>query len=271
MPHFRRITGGLHRFKLKGAWVTVKPAAIIECTAEDLGSNIDQYAEVTKKETTGTPLEQATRRFEILFRPKSIWFNEVRPAGTVLWQAPPKDLRGLKRCLWAKTTEDLDNDGVPGELRQAKSALMEEWKEYRHFCKNDPLGRLDRHNPEGEYLERIAEAQAHVNLIEAEIAEIERRIAAAEEPLGQIKEDQTTRLRFKGRYKCNMDRKIIECDGREVIQDKDDKPVFADNGESVTKYLDRCKEHQTKAAKAKQTQRDAERAAEKRKELAVAD
>lgn len=263
MPHYRRITGGLHRFRLNGKWVTVKPAEIIECTAEDLGRSIDQYAEVTKKETSGTPLERATRRFEILNRPKSIWFNETKPAGTVLWQAPPKDLPSLKRCLWAKTTEEFDASGVPGELRQAKSVLMEAWQDFRHFCKNDPLGRLDPHSPEDEHLERIAKAQARVNLIEEEVHEIERRIAAATEPLEQVKEDEAFRLRWLGRYKCSVDHKIISCDGRKVIQDAEDKPVFADNGDDVAEYLQKCKEHLSEQAKAKQARRDAERAAEK--------
>lgn len=264
MATFRRIAGGTHRFKLNGNWVSVKPASIISCTADDLGNSIEQYEEVTEKETTGTLLEQATRRFEILYRPKSIWFNEEKPVGTVLWQATPKDLRGLQRCLWAKTTEELDKSGEPGELRRAKSILMAAWQDYRKACADDPFGRLDRLNPpEGDYLEKIAEAQARVNLIEDEIREIERRIAATEEPLEQKKEDQAARLRFKGRYRCNEDRKVIECDGREVRQDEGDKPVFVDTGESVAEYLEQCKVHLKEAAKAIQAKRDAERAADK--------
>jgi hypothetical protein len=256
---FRRIAGGLHRFQLNGKSVSVKTGGIIECNPEDLGRRINQYEKVSARDAAKTPLEAETQRVEFILRKKSIWLNDVRPDNTMIWIRPPTDLKGLEHCLWQKTRE-IDSENIPGELPIAKSDLRHLWHEWRYRCKQDPLGRLDPHQPMDKHLEQIAEKQASINIIEQEIEEIKRRILAAEVPIDAIKEDQIARLRFKGRTRCDKDYKMNWCDGRAVVQGEDDKPVFADDGKSVADYMDECKAHQQQAASKKAKRR---RSAEK--------
>lgn len=254
MSEFRRIAGGVHRFKLNGKMVSVKPGEIIDCTAEDLGTRIDQYEKVSVSNSNKSPLLREIERLEFLFRGKSIWLNEpVRPDNTTMWRIPPKDLQGLQNCLLTKN-KDMGADGISGELPIMKSQLREFWRQWNLKVVQDPLGRLDPHQPKDQYLERIAQAQAQVNILELEIKEIERRIKAVGVPHDAVKEDQTARLRFKGHSRCNKDHKMIWCDGRAVKYDKDDKPVFADDGKSVASYLEECKEYQLKQSERKKAE-----------------
>lgn len=228
-----------------------------------------EEAEKLAKELTAGGAKKAwqieAERITARLRLKSPWLTPPKPGGhpgnlTYL----PNDLPGLRQELATKQSEAFNPEGqAVGEKAAAKARLKAAWAAWKYQVEIDPLGRHELNDPQdGQHVEAIGLAAARLAVLEEEIVEIKARLKAATKTEAAEATDEASRLRWMGRYKCSMDRKIISCDGRAVIYE-DNKPLFADNRESVTSYLEQCQNHQREQAKAKQARRDAERAAEK--------
>lgn len=229
---FRKKAGtGLHKFKLNGKTITARSGSIVDCEPENLGSSIDQYEILSgKKENSASLLEKEVMRQEYLIKAKSQWLNDAIEDKNNP-NPIPTTLDGLKLSLVAKESE----------LGFIKDVLDKAWEEWEIECEKDPLSKLDPKQPQDSHLEKIARLKALVTVTSAEVNEIKNRIKTAVIPVEKHHEEDIRRKRWRGVYKCNEDREIIICDGREVILNDKNQPVFKDTGESVKDYLEECK------------------------------
>lgn len=221
-------------------------------------------AKLAAGETTLKAWEIEAQRLEPAIRAKSVWLSPPKPGGHPgNIKFFPNDLPGLKQVLKLKQSQEFNTEGqAVGELAQAKLALKAAWERWRYECELDSMGRLDVNDPQGEFAEATGYASAALSVLEAEIAEIKRRIKAASTKATTEADDRASRLKF-----CGISRMrngvMAEMDGRAVVYPAGSrKPQFADDGMPLEQYLELLKEHQAN----KQKRRDEERRAEKLKE-----
>lgn len=217
--------------------------------------------------TEQTPLERETARLEAILREKNEWLSGPQKSGNTLvkYNTIPADAEGLRRIYELKKSEDFEEgDGFAiavGEMGMRKLVLKRAWEGWQRQVEIDPMQSLTLNSPQDDHFHQIADAQARLNILQAEIKEIGKRYkAAAKEKVVQA-DDRAARLRFRGIQKMQNHR-IAECDGRPVIYDENGKnPCFKDDGQLIADYMVEVKKYRVSRNAARTARAKAERKA----------
>ncbi len=197
----------------------------------------DEEAKMGKSE-----LKRMAYKFQEEHRLTSIWLNPDYKPNLGAWINVPKDRIGLKAVQY-----DLEQTAA-----EFKLDLQENWSEWRSCCKRDPMGEKKLAKPEGAHIEKIARAEGRMAHIMAELAEVERRIAAIVEVEDDPKILAEKRRRFfmSGTLKRHNG-KFVTVDYFDVTYEKG-KPIIPELGDKPLKvYIEEVKIYKQAKAKTK--------------------
>lgn len=245
---------------------TIRPGDTVKCDPADLGkSGIKSFEEVAAP--TGkpkSPVKSKIARLKTILRQKSKILNPGLVPGIGQIFHVPTDRAGQADILADLENEDFNQSGqAVGAMSAAKLRVNSAWSAWDYQCKKvNPNGTKSLKNPEGEFLEAIALAEAQMAVLKAEIAEVRKRIAAATEVEANQVDDRAAKMKFRGIGKLQEGR-FVEMDARPVKYGDDGLPYFADDGMPLADYKELIRAH-----KAEQSKKRAAKAAKESKRQA---
>lgn len=249
-PWKKKHNTGLDVLNIDGVRVTVRPGDHVTATISELGSCAHKYEQVAPS-TRRKPLtdqEIAIAKIQPILEAQSELINKDFKPGIGDIRYTPKDVKGLRELLADKQEQAMG--AAMFSLREAK-------RPWAYECKIDPKGLKTLKNPEEPHLTNIAHAQAVLNVLNLEIRELKIRLELAIQAEEKQTDNRAEKLKYHG-FAQHRNHRYHEVDGR-LVEYKENRPYFKDNGEDVVAYLEKCKTVRTEKDEKARTARAARR------------